>query len=88
MVSMVRGMRARGMAMRDARRAGWYERQAGGRGRAGAGRDDQLVEVLMRGDIRLVSAAWFRAQPEGFRISMRQDLEKLDHLDPAPLLSP
>ena len=52
--------------------------------------DDRLVRVLEVGDIRLVRAAWLLAQPEGYRIQRRQDLEALEQsgASPSPLLSP
>ena len=51
--------------------------------------DDGLVETLRAGDIRLVSSEWFLAQPDGYRIQRRQDLEALEALDSAsPLLTP
>ena len=51
--------------------------------------DNRLVEVLERGDIRLMRGAWLLAQPEDFRISKRQDIEALEMgASPSPLLSP
>ena len=51
--------------------------------------DDRLVRVLEVGDIRLVRAAWLLAQPEGYRIQRRQDLEALEQsgASPSPLIS-
>ena len=49
--------------------------------------DETLITVLLRGDIRLVRAAWLCEQPDGFRIKRRQDLELLD-AETSPLLSP
>ena len=40
--------------------------------------DDALVEVLAAGDVRLVRSAWLLAQPAGYRIVQRQDLEALE----------
>ena len=52
--------------------------------------DDRLVKVLHAGDIRLVRSAWLLAQPSGYRIARRQDLEALEAsgASPSPLLSP
>ena len=49
--------------------------------------DDRLVEALKRGDVCLVRSAWLLEQPPGFRMPMRQDLEKFD-VSPSPLLDP
>lgn len=46
--------------------------------------DDDLVEVIVRGDIRLVRSSWFLQQPEDFRMPRRQTLES----DPDALLTP
>ena len=52
--------------------------------------DDRLIEVLGAGDIRLVRSAWLLAQPAGYRIVRRQDLEALERtgVSPSPLLRP
>ena len=39
--------------------------------------DDRLVEVLKRGDARLVRSAWLLAQSADYRMQRRQDLEAL-----------
>ena len=48
--------------------------------------DDQLVEALERGDIRLVRTAWLLALPEGTRLVRRQDVKALEGIE--PLLTP
>ena len=52
--------------------------------------DDRLVTVLGAGDIRLVRSAWLLAQPAGYRIVRRQDLEALEArgVSPSPLMQP
>ena len=52
--------------------------------------DDGLATVLGAGDIRLVRSAWLLAQPAGYRIVRRQDLEALEArgVSPSPLLKP
>lgn len=52
--------------------------------------DDPLIEVLRRGDIRLLRVVWLLAQPPDFRIMYRQQLEELEAqgASPSPLLSP
>ena len=52
--------------------------------------DDPLVEVLGRGDIRLVRTAWALAQPADYVMPRRQELESLERsgASPSPLLSP
>lgn len=51
--------------------------------------DDGLLGALQVGGIRLVRCAWFLAQPAGYRIVRRQDLEALERegSSPSPLLS-
>ena len=49
--------------------------------------DNALVEVLLKGDIRLLSTAWLLAQPGGYLIERRQDLEKREERGESPLLS-
>ena len=48
--------------------------------------DDQLVEALKRGDIRLVRAAWLLALPEGEQLVRRQDVKMIEGIE--PLLTP
>jgi hypothetical protein len=52
--------------------------------------DDELVEVLGRGDIRLVRTAWVLDQPAEYVMPRRQELERLERsgASPSPLLSP
>ena len=53
--------------------------------------DDRLVEMLDASVIRLVCSAWFLAQPAGFVMPYRQQLEELERsccVLPPPLLSP
>ena len=52
--------------------------------------DDRLVEVLARGDIRLVRVAWLHQQAEDFIMPYRQQLEAMESAgaSPSPLLSP
>jgi hypothetical protein len=55
--------------------------------------DGPLAASLARGDIRLVRAAWICAQPAGFRMPRRQELESLEGsgsaaAEASPLLSP
>ena len=56
--------------------------------------DDQLVATLRQEDIRLLSAAWLRARPEGYLLQNRQELEAIEQAERAggstegsPLLS-
>ena len=51
--------------------------------------DDRLVGVLERGDIRLVRSSWLLAQPAGYRMQRRQDMEALERgrSGASPLLS-
>jgi len=51
--------------------------------------DDPLIEVLDRGDIRLLLAEWLLLQPEEYLIQNRQELEKLEKAgeSPSPLLT-
>ena len=51
--------------------------------------DDRLVEVLREGDIRLVRAAWVRAQAPSCLLPRRQELEAVGPAGtvPSPLLS-
>ena len=44
--------------------------------------DDRLVDVLERGDIRLVRSDWLLAQPEEYRIVRRQDLAPVGGVPP------
>jgi len=44
--------------------------------------DDQLVNVLQRGDIALLRASWLRVQPDDYRLQRRQDLAPAALLDP------
>ena len=48
--------------------------------------DDRLVEVLKKGDIRLVRAKWLLALPKGKRLVRRQELRAIDQIE--PLLTP
>ena len=51
--------------------------------------DRRLVEVLRSGDIRLLNTIWLIAQPEGFRLPIRQELEALETQNGvSPFLSP
>ena len=52
--------------------------------------DERLIAVLRSGDIRLVRASWLLAQPDGFHMPYRQELEALEAsgVTPSPLLSP
>ena len=43
--------------------------------------DSDLVASLQRGDIRLLRATWLCAQPDGFRLPNRQELEALLDVD-------
>ena len=49
--------------------------------------DDRLVEVVARGDIRLLSTSWLREQNSDFRIVRRQELAA-KVCSPTPLLRP
>ena len=51
--------------------------------------DDRLVKVLEKEDIRLLRVEWLLAQPKGYKIQRRQDLEKLERADQglSPLLT-
>ena len=51
--------------------------------------DERLVIAFGGGDIRLVSSSWLLAQPPGFRVPHRQELEALERtgVSPSPLLS-
>ena len=40
--------------------------------------DDRLIEALEREDIRLLRVQWLLAQPDGYKILRRQDLEILE----------
>ena len=44
--------------------------------------DEDLIKALRDGDIRLVGSDWFLAQPDGYRIQRRQDLEARALLTP------
>ena len=44
--------------------------------------DEDLIKALRKGDIRLVGSEWFLAQPDGYRIQRRQDLEARALLTP------
>ena len=52
--------------------------------------DDGLADVLGKAIIRLLRSEWLLAQPEGFTLPYRQQLEALeqDEVSPSPLLSP
>ena len=60
--------------------------------------DDQLVATLQQADIRLLRSAWLRAQPDGYLLQNRQELEALERAaraedgtlskEHSPLLSP
>ena len=52
--------------------------------------DERLIAALRSGDIRLVRASWLLAQPDGFHMPYRQELEALEAsgVTPSPLLSP
>jgi hypothetical protein len=52
--------------------------------------DDGLADVLQKAIIRLLRSEWLLAQPEGFTLPYRQQLEvlELDGASPSPLLSP
>ena len=52
--------------------------------------DNRLVTVLEAGHVRFVRSSWLLAQPEGYCIQRRQDLEALEQsgASPSPLLSP
>merc|ERR1740139_946068 len=51
--------------------------------------DDRLIRVLLKEDIRLLRVQWLLAQPKGYKIQRRQDLEKLERDDQglSPLLT-
>jgi hypothetical protein len=51
--------------------------------------DDRLVRVLTEKDIRLLRVEWLLAQPKGYKIQRRQDLEELERADQelSPLLT-
>ena len=51
--------------------------------------DSELVASLQRGDIRLLRATWLCAQPDGFLLPNRQELEALEAAGTSsPLLRP
>ena len=50
--------------------------------------DDRLVAALATGAIRLVRTTWLLAQPQGYRIQTRQQLEQLEDGGESPLLLP
>ena len=52
--------------------------------------DDRLVEALAAKIIRHLSTVWLFAQPSGFKMPYRQQLEELERqgASPSPLLSP
>ena len=50
--------------------------------------DEDLVTALSRGDIRLLRSQWLLAQPDGYKLPRRQDLEKLEMLGEVPMLPP
>ena len=43
--------------------------------------DDRLVDALEREDIRLLHVEWLLAQPEGYKMQRRQDLEEIERAD-------
>ena len=43
--------------------------------------DDRLVRVLTDEDIRLLRVEWLLAQPRGYKIQRRQELERLERDD-------
>jgi hypothetical protein len=45
--------------------------------------DDRLVKALERGDVKLLRSAWLLAQPDGYLLQRRQDLEAGALLTPA-----
>ena len=47
-----------------------------------------LIKVLAAGDIRLLRVEWLLAQPEGFKMERRQDLEARESKGELPLLWP
>ena len=47
-----------------------------------------LIKVLAAGDIRLLRVEWLLAQPEGFKMERRQDLEAREMKGELPLLWP
>ena len=49
--------------------------------------DKQLIEVLKRGDIRLLRMKWLHAQPPGYIMQRRQVLEQRERQGEEPLLS-
>lgn len=49
--------------------------------------DNDVVDALGRGDIRLVRSSWIRALPPGSRVKSRNLLEKT-YISPSPLLDP
>ena len=50
--------------------------------------DSHLIEVLKRGDIRLIASEWLLQQSDDFRMLRRQELEELERADQSPLLRP
>ena len=52
--------------------------------------DEQLVNVLRTGDVRLLRRSWVLEQPKGFSMPRRQKLEELEQegCSPSPLLQP
>ena len=49
--------------------------------------DDGLVQVLRRGDIRLLRVAWLMERPDGYIMERRQELEAREREGESPLLS-
>ena len=43
--------------------------------------DERLVTALAKEDIRLLRVEWLLAQPKGYKIQRRQELEKLERAD-------
>ena len=50
--------------------------------------DDRLVKALEERVIRLVHSAWLLAQPAGFKMPYRQQLEEQEHNGASPLVRP
>ena len=49
--------------------------------------DDRLGEALEQGDIRLLRVEWLLAQPKGYKMQRRQDLEELEYQELSPLFT-
>ena len=50
--------------------------------------DEQLLQVLAQGDVRLVRSLWLLKQTDDFHIRRRQELEAQDGGEDSPLMRP